>query len=151
MPEITSSVHIAADIETVYRVARDIERFPEYMPDVQSITVLERNPDGSRVVAEWVGVVREFKLTVRWVEEDIWDDAGKTCRFQLVKGDFKSYEGIWRFAEEDGGTRFTSTLTYEYDLPLIGPIIKSLIRKKMQENSDKILEAIRKKAESVGA
>ncbi|MCC6444773.1 MAG: SRPBCC family protein [Armatimonadetes bacterium] len=148
MPEITSSAHIASDVESVYRLARDIERFSDYMPDVKSIDILERSEDSSRVVAAWVGLVQEFKLTVKWVEEDIWNDAERTCRFRLVKGDFKVYEGSWRFTEEDGGSRFTSTLTYEYDLPLIGPIIKNLIKKKMQENSDKIVEAIRRKAES---
>ena len=39
----------------------------------------------------------EFRLTVKWTEEDLWDDAARTCEFRLVKGDFTAYGGVWRF------------------------------------------------------
>ena len=147
MPPIHNSVWLQAPVEEVFRVAMDVERFPEFMPDVKSIRVLERSDDGLLTVVEWVGDLPEFKTTVKWVEEDLWDPADHTCRFTLVRGDFKTYGGLWRFTLENAGTRFDSEVEYEYDIPLIGPLIKGLIRKKMQENVDRLQAAMKARME----
>jgi ribosome-associated toxin RatA of RatAB toxin-antitoxin module len=147
MPRVENSLVIAADVESVYRTAKDVERFPEFMPDVKSLRVLERSEDGRRTVVEWVGLIAEFKTTVKWIEEDQWDDVTHTCDFQLVRGDFKSYSGRWEFHPTAEGTRFTSVLDYEYDIPLIGPLIKKLIFKKMGENVDRLQAALKERVE----
>lgn len=153
MPEVENSIFIAAPLERVWTIARDVEAFPRFMPDVVSIRVLERDEEGRRTVVEWVGSIPEFKTTVKWVEEDCWDDLERTCAFRLVRGDFREYHGIWRFAPEaspDGGsigTRFDSRVTYEYDIPLIGPLIKGVIQKKMRENVERLQQAIKERAE----
>ena len=89
----------------------------------------------------------EFKTTIKWVEEDLWDDDAHTCDFRLVRGDFKNYGGRWEFAATPDGTRFTSVVDYEYDIPLIGPLIKGLIRKKMGENVDRLQVALKERIE----
>jgi ribosome-associated toxin RatA of RatAB toxin-antitoxin module len=147
LPKVESSVTINSDLEKVFALARDIEAFPEFMPDVRKVTILEKSPDGSRTVSEFIGIVKEFKVNMKWTEEDIWDEQAKTCRFSLIKGDFKSYSGLWTFEPVDGGTKFTSVIEYEYDIPLIGPMIKSLVARKMQQNIDNMLQAIKHKAE----
>jgi ribosome-associated toxin RatA of RatAB toxin-antitoxin module len=147
MPNIQNSIFIQAPVDDVFRVAMDVERFPEFMPDLKSLRVLERSDDGLRTVVEWVGNLPEFKTTVKWVEEDLWDAVEHTCRFTLVRGDFKSYGGTWRFTPEAGGTRFDSDVHYEYDIPLIGPLIKGLIRKKMHENVDRLQAAMKARME----
>jgi ribosome-associated toxin RatA of RatAB toxin-antitoxin module len=147
MPRVQNEITIAANVETVYQTAKDVERFPEFMPDVKSIRVLERSDEGQRTVVEWVGLIQEFKTTIKWVEEDRWDDAAHTCDFTLVRGDFKTYGGQWRFEPTPDGTRFTSTVDYEYDIPLIGPLIKGLILKKMGENVDRLQAALKERIE----
>src|SRR5712691_383768 len=147
MPRVENEIVIAAAVETVYPTAKDVERFPEFMPDVKSVRVLERSEEGGRTVAEWVGLIPEFKVTVKWVEEDRWDDAAHTCDFELVSGDFKSYSGRWEFVPISDGTRFRSVVDYEYDIPLIGPLIKALILKKMRENVDRLQAALKERIE----
>ena len=147
MPRVQNEITIRAGVEAVYAIARDVERFPEFMPDVKSTRVLERSEDGRRTVVEWVGLIPEFKTTVKWVEEDRWDDAAHTCEFSLVSGDFKQYGGRWVFAPVPEGTCFTSVVDYEYDIPLIGPLIKALIRKKMHENVERFQAALKERVE----
>src|SRR5438094_651094 len=48
MPRIEQSLMIDAPVDTVAAIARDVEAFPQYMEDVESITVLERSEDGNR-------------------------------------------------------------------------------------------------------
>jgi coenzyme Q-binding protein COQ10 len=147
VPIVQNSIQIQAPVTDVFRIAMDVERFPEFMPDVRSVRILEQSEDGRRTVVEWVGIIPEFKTTVKWVEEDRWDESKHTCRFTLVRGDFKTYGGVWRFVPDDGGTRFESEVEYEYDIPLIGPLIKGLIHKKMQENVDRLQAALKERIE----
>lgn len=148
MPTVESSVFINAPVDKVFALAKNIEEFPEFMPDLKKVTILERSPDGNRTVSEFVGYIKDFRITMKWTEEDEWDEEAKTCRFRLVKGDFKSYSGLWTFEPVDGGTRYTSVIEFEYEIPLIGPMIKSLVARLMKQNVDNMLNAIKNKAES---
>jgi len=148
MPHIENSVSIHAPLATVFALARDAELFPQFMPDVESVSVTERSPDGGRVVTDWVAVASDFKLKVRWTEEDLWDEAAHTCRFQQLKGDYTAYGGVWTFtSESEGVTHFQSEIDYELDIPLIGPLLKAVVARLMQSNTQKILEAIKVRAE----
>jgi len=147
VPTVTNSIRIEAPPDRVYAIAKDAERFPDFMPDVQKITILESSPDGSRQVVAWVGVIPTFRLAVKWTEEDHWDDAERTCRFRQVKGDFSEYSGSWHFRAEDGGTRFDSEVHYELEIPTIGPLIRGVVRKIMTENVDRLQAALKKRAE----
>ena len=151
MPALQHQVHIGASPDAAYAVARDVERFPEFMPDVQRITILERSEDGSRQVAEWVGLIPAFKLTVKWTEEDLWDHAERTCRFRQVKGDFTEYGGLWRFVPEGDGCRFESELNYELEIPTVGPLIRGVVRKIMDTNVQRLQAAIKARVEGLGS
>jgi uncharacterized membrane protein len=147
LPKIQSSIEINGPIDKVFALARDIESFTEFMPDLKSVNVVEKSEDGSRIVSEWVGIVKEFKTTLKWTEEDIWDDKAKTCVFSLVKGDYSKYSGNWAFTDLGDKTRFDSEIEVEYDVPLVGALIKGIIAKKMKENVDNMLAAIKTRVE----
>ena len=148
MPHIENHTEINAPLETVFALARDPESFPQFMPDVESVTLVERSADGGRSVADWVAVASDFKLKVRWTEEDIWDEAAHTCRFTQLKGDYTAYGGQWTFIPEGPNvTRFLSEIDYELDIPLIGPLLKAVVARLMRDNTQKILEAIKARAE----
>lgn len=148
MPRIEQTVTIDAPIDRVYEIARDVESFPDFMEDLQSITVKERSEDGNRTVTDWVGLIREFKMTVKWTQEDVWNPAAHRDDFRMLKGDMDSMSGYWQFTEENGRTRFDSVTDYEYNVPLIGPMIKALIKKKMEQNLEATMQAIKRRAES---
>jgi ribosome-associated toxin RatA of RatAB toxin-antitoxin module len=147
MPTVQSSIIISGPVEKVYECARDVERFPDYMPNVRAVRILER--DGGRAVSEWSAYIPDFKLTVKWVEEDLWDDEARTCDFKLVKGDYAAYSGKWTFTRVDGGTRFDSIVNYDYDVPLIGPLIKGLVQRLVKQNVDELLQGVKKRAEGL--
>ena len=148
MPRLEQSVTINAPADKVYAVARDVESFPQFMSDLRSLSVLERSEDGNRTVTEWTGLIREFKMTVKWTQEDLWDPTTLRDEFKMLKGDMNSMSGYWQFTADGEQTRFESVMDYEYDVPLIGPMIKSLIKKKMTDNLQATLEAIKTRAET---
>ena len=147
MPHIENHVTINAPLDKVFALARDAESFPQFMPDVESVTVTERSPDGNRAVTDWVAVASDFKLKVRWTEEDLWDEGEHSCLFRQLTGDYTAYGGLWTFISEGAATRFQSEIDYELDIPLIGPLLKAVVARLMQSNTQKILEAIKSRAE----
>jgi ribosome-associated toxin RatA of RatAB toxin-antitoxin module len=146
MPTVLAVIDVNAPLDVVYALARNIEAFPEFMPDVQEVEILEQRPDGTQK-SRWVGIIKEFKRTIKWTEEDHWDDVNHTCAFAQLEGDFSAYRGAWRFQEAAVGTHVELEVEYEYDVPLIGNLIKALLKRKMQENCDNMLAAIKAEAE----
>ncbi len=55
MPFVETTIVVHAPARDVYELAKDQERFPEFMPDVELVTVLER--DGARTVSRWKTLV----------------------------------------------------------------------------------------------
>ena len=148
MPKIELSIVINAPVDHVYAIARDVEAFPSFMADLKSLTVVDRSEDGLKTVTDWTGLIREFKMEVKWTQEDVWTPATHRDDFRMLKGDMNSMSGFWQFTAEGDGTRFDSVMEYEYDVPLIGPMIKALIKKKMTDNLQATLEAIKTRAET---
>jgi coenzyme Q-binding protein COQ10 len=145
MPEVSASIVIKAPLDTVYQRARRVEDFPSFMPDLERVTVLERNGEVP-TLTEWVGTVEGRKI--RWVEEDVWDDAAHRCRFRQREGDFDRYEGTWEFVADGGVTQTTITVEFEFGIPLIGRLLSGLLRVKMRENIDGMLRALQQQIES---
>jgi coenzyme Q-binding protein COQ10 len=145
MARVEGTVLIQASLDSVYSLAKRVEDFPRFMPDLERITVLERNGE-LPTLTEWVGVVEGRRI--RWVEEDAWDDAQHLCRFRQREGDFDRYEGTWNFTPESGGTRTSIVVDFEFDIPLIGGLLSQLLRVKMKENLERMLIALREQLEA---
>jgi ribosome-associated toxin RatA of RatAB toxin-antitoxin module len=146
MPEIMVEEIADAPVEVVYAIAKEIERFPEWMENVENITVLAR--DGNRVTSKWLGRVEEFKRNIRWTEEDIWDEANRRCHFRATEGDWETYEGEWSFIPEGDKTRLRLRLNFNINVPLIGALIKGLLTKLTEKNSRDMLKALAARAQA---
>jgi ribosome-associated toxin RatA of RatAB toxin-antitoxin module len=146
MPTVETTVWINAPLEKVYAIAKDSERYPEFMKEVQSLTVVER--EAGRVVSDWVGIVPTFGLKVRWRQEERWDDDAHASRFHQVSGDYDKLEGTWTFREENGGTRFDQFVDYEYNVPTLGPLVKKVIYNIVKNNLESVNAGFKQRAES---
>lgn len=143
MPQVEVQTFVRAPAEHVYALAKDVERFPEFMPDVESLRVVQR--EGNRTVTAWVGRIQGRR--VAWVEDDEWDDARRVCTFRQREGDFDSFEGTWSFEPVPGGCSVRLVLDYELRIPLVGPMLSNLVRQLVRKNAEGMLEALRRRAE----
>jgi len=146
MPQVEVEAFIHAPLAVVYALAKDVERFPEFMPDLESVRVLERG--GNRTVTEWQGRVQGRRI--RWVEEDEWDDAHYTCTFRQREGDFDRYEGTWAFMPVEGGCSTRLVIDFDLKIPLIGPLLVNLVQALVRRNAENMLDALRRRAEQAG-
>jgi len=144
VPYVETSVRIAAPRREVYELAKDQERFPQFMPDVESVTVVERHP--GRVVTKWRTLVEE--APIEWIEEDRFDDGAVRIDYALLEGDLDTFEGAWTFAEDDGGTLVTLGVEYDFGVPTLAELIGPTLAKKVRENSEMMLAALKRQAEA---
>lgn len=147
MPHVRKEILVNAAPEAVFDAAADIERFPAAMPDLKSVEVLER--EGNRCVSRWVSVadLGPIQREVSWTEEAVWDRAGLSCRFSLIKGDMKSYSGGWSFTPDGAGTKVVLEFDYEIEIPLLGALVHKIIHQKMEQNCDGLLAALKQMVE----
>jgi len=144
VPAVRAEITIQAPVDRVYAAAKDIERLPDFLPNLERVTVQRRQ--GNVVVSEWVGLVPEFRRTIRWVEEDVWDDEARRCEFRSVSGDWDRYQGVWAFSARGPGTYVSLDISYEYNVPLVGPLIRKLLHRLVERSAQETLDGLRKMA-----
>ena len=144
MPDVTASIVVDAPAARVYELAKDQERFPQFMPDVESVTVVERHAD--RVLTRWKTLIED--APIEWLEEDCFDDAALRIDYRLLEGDLDTFEGAWTFAYGPGGTVVTLTVVYDFGVPTLAELIGPTLEKKVRENAEMMLAALKTEAET---
>jgi len=145
MAYVEVAATVAAPARDVYELAKEQERFPQFMPDVESVTVLERG-DGF-ILTRWKTLVEE--APIEWTEEDRFDDARTRIDYKLTEGDLDKFEGAWTFEDNgDGTTQVVLTVEYDFGVPTLAELIGPTLQKKVQENSEMMLAGLKREAES---
>jgi coenzyme Q-binding protein COQ10 len=143
MPYVETRIIVAAPARVVYELAKDQERFPQFMPDVETVTILERSD--SRAISRWKTLVEE--APIEWTEEDRFDDDALRIEYQLLEGDLDTFEGTWTFEERDGATHVVLGVEYDFGVPTLAELIGPTLQKKVRENSEMMLAALKSEAE----
>jgi ribosome-associated toxin RatA of RatAB toxin-antitoxin module len=143
MPYVETAIAITAPARVVYELAKDQERFPQFMPDVEIVVVLERHPN--RAISRWKTLVEE--APIEWIEEDRFDDEALRIDYKLLEGDLDKFEGAWTFAERDGTTQVVLGVDFDFGVPTLAELIGPTLQRKVRENSEMMLAALKAEAE----
>jgi len=144
VPFVEVTIEVDAPARDVYELAKKQERFPEFMPDVESVTVLERHPD--RLITRWKTLVED--APIEWTEEDRFDDAKTAIAYRLLEGDLDVFEGTWTFDERDGRTYVRLGVEYDFGVPTLAELIGPTLQRKVRENSEMMLLGLKREAEA---
>jgi len=105
----TIGVDVDAPPALVFRLARDIERWPQLLPHYVAVRPLERDADGA-LLAEMVArrplvPVLGLSVPVAW-RSRTWSEAA-TCRLRFVHqgGATNGMDVTWRITARPGGAR----------------------------------------------
>ncbi len=143
MPFVECTIIVDAPARVVYELAKDQERFPDFMPDVELVTVVETA--GNRTVTRWKTLVED--APIEWIEEDIFDDAALRVDYRLLEGDLDTFEGAWTFSERAGRTYVSLGIEYDFGVPTLAELIGPTLHRKVRENGDMMLTALKYEAE----
>lgn len=143
MPEVVRTIVIEGEPRAVYELAKDMESYPNYMPDVESVKVVSRTPNTT--VTEWVTDIDGTPFL--WTEEDRFDDQGLRIDYALVEGDLDKFEGTWTFQAHEGKTEVCLSVNYDFGLPELTELIGPTLHEKVGENCDMMLAGMKKLVE----
>ena len=116
----SDTITIAAAPDTVWAIATDIERYPEWARDVKDVVITARDDDGrpSQVEFRTSALGRSTHYTLQYD----YSQAPQMLAWSMVKGDIqRSIEGAYRFEPtNDGSTLVQYDLAIELVVPLPG-------------------------------
>ena len=143
MPYIEVGVIVKAPMDAIYPILKDMERYPEFMPDLVSVKVLERQC--SETITHWVSNIDG--LTIQWTERDVFDDEKMHISYCQMEGDLKKFQGDWILTPLVQGTEIKLTVDFEFGVPMIAGLLNPILKKKVRINSENMLKAIQRRLE----
>jgi coenzyme Q-binding protein COQ10 len=141
MAGATRSITINAPREKVFEVIADVERYPDFLPEVKKISVSNKRGAESDVhyVAE---VVKTIKYTVHLKEE-----RPSKVSWTFVDGEFmKDNRGSWELEDLGNGT---TKATYNIEVTLGALVPKTIVNALVDTSLPKLLENFKKRAETL--
>jgi coenzyme Q-binding protein COQ10 len=143
MAGATRSITINAPLDTVFEVVADVERYPEFLPEVKKIQVTNRR--GNELDAHYVAeVVKTIKYTVHLKEE-----RPNRISWTFVEGELmKDNRGHWDLQDLGNGQ---TKATYNIEVTL-GPLVpKTIVNALVDTSLPRLLENFKKRAEAKAA
>ena len=148
----TIGVDVEAPPELVFRLARDVERWPRLLPHYVAVRPLERHADGS-LVAEMVArrplvPLLGLSIPVAW-RARTWSE-GPECRLRFIHrgGATNGMDVTWRILARGGGAR----IEIDHDFrPRFGPWARVVDRAFTRPIASRTLATFKAIAEAVAA
>lgn len=144
MPYVEVTMPVKADAAEIYPIIKDMEKYPEFMTDLVSVEVVEREP--ASTVTRWVSNV-DGRI-IKWTERDDFDDANMHISYRQIEGDLRKFEGEWVLTPLAEGTEIKLTVDFEFGIPMIAGLLNPILKKKVKANSENMLKAIKDRLET---
>ncbi|HEX8704906.1 MAG TPA: SRPBCC family protein [Myxococcaceae bacterium] len=141
MAGASRTIVINAPIEKVFDVITQYEKYSQFLPEVKEVRTSNRQ--GNEVNVHYkVDVMKTIKYTIRSKEE-----RPNRMSWTFVEGEFmKDNKGSW-VLEPEGEGKTKATYTVEMALGALVP--KSIVTALVETSLPKMLEAFKRRAESV--
>lgn len=143
MPCVEVNKKIVGNIADIYQIVKNMEGYPRFMKDLISVDTISR--DTNMTTTHWVSNVDGRKI--QWTEEDYFFDEQFRIEYKQIAGDLKKFEGYWQLTPGDDGVMITLFVDFEFGIPMISALLNPLLKRKVRENSENMLEAICKQIE----
>ena len=133
-------IEVNCSLQTLFEVITEYEKYPQFLPDMEVVTVLNRAGDSADVEFR-LNLIKRFRYVLR-----LTSTAPDSVSWKLVEGLFERNQGSWNLtALGDSRTRAEYYLDVAVGMFVPGAVSKRLVRKTLP----KTLDAFKVRAESV--
>lgn len=124
----------------MYALVHDIESYPEFLPEISAVRILERSEDSVSAELEvHKGPVRETFATCNRLRPPGW------MSMELVRGPFKHLHGEWHFIGDDSG----SEVRFELEFEVKGFGLRMILEPVVGRMADKLVDRFSQRAKVV--
>lgn len=143
MPCVETKIVIKGDSKPIFEIIKNMEAYPSFMQDLVSVEILERGENTT--VSHWVSNVDGRKIV--WTECDTFYPEELRITYCQTEGDLKKMEGEWKLVPVNEGTEVSLLVDFEFGIPMIAGLLNPILKKKVRENSENMLTAVKAQIE----
>lgn len=143
MPYVETKTLIKGQINDIYNIVKNMEAYPCFMHDLESVEIIERGNDYT--ISHWVSNVDGRRIV--WTERDTFFDDENRIVYKQTEGDLKKMEGEWRLKNSEDGVEVILAVDFEFGIPMIAGLLNPILKKKVRDNSENMLAAVKAQIE----
>lgn len=146
MPDVELHLDIAAPADVVWEAVVDIERYPQSMENVRTVTITREHSATHRESA-WSVILQGSIL--QWEEADELDPKARIITFHQLSGDLLRFDGRWLVEPcNERASLVHFRVSFEIGIPLLADMLNPVAQRSLRENCIDMLRGIER--ESVG-
>jgi coenzyme Q-binding protein COQ10 len=128
MPEFSTKRQVRHSASEMFDLVADVERYPEFVPLCQSLTVRNRNTDGQGREVVIAGMTIAYKLIRETFTSRVTLDRQRlTILVEYLEGPFRRMNNRWRFHPAgDQACEVEFFLVYEFRSRALGLLMGSV-------------------------
>ena len=136
MPVFQTTKWVAHSADNMLKLVADVERYPEFLPLCQDLSVLSRKRDGD---AE--ELLARMSVAYKVVEESFTsqvniDHANRKIVAQYIDGPFKELHNRWSFTDQSGGCEIDFFIDYTFRSRTLQFLLGSVFDKAVRKYTD---------------
>lgn len=136
----------AYDGGAIYEWLTDIESYPQYMKNIDKVTIVECQADKAKT--SWEATLDGKHIV--WGQEDVFDRGTKTISYRLLEGDLSEMTGCWQVIDTAGGCEVKLHVSFAFANPILAMFAEPLLKRKLEENSLLLLDGIEEQMKKNG-
>lgn len=114
---IKKMTSLAVPVEAVQEVFKEFEAWPQWMPAIRHIRILEKTETMVQVELRSVMMGMEFEQTMEF------RPVGRRILQKQLEGRFKKWDADWRFFPSPDGSGTTLSMTLDVDFGFLGMFV----------------------------
>lgn len=136
MPRFQTVRRVSFTPEEMFAVVADVERYPEFLPLVEGLTIRERNDAGETTELTATMTVGYKAITERFTTHVTLAPSAGEIRVRHVDGPFTHLENDWRFVEAGNGCDVHFTIDYAFRSTMLQLIVGAAFEKAVKSYTD---------------
>ena len=127
MPKFETNRRVAHEPEKMFALVADIEKYPDFLPLCEALTVRSRKEKDGRTLLVADMTVGYKAIRETFTSQVLLNPSEKSIDVKYLDGPFRYLTNEWRFeAAEGGGSNVCFYIDYEFKSRILGAVMGAM-------------------------
>ncbi len=133
MPSFSNIRRVPFSAQQMFDLVADVEKYPEFLPLCESLSVLRRYEAGANAVLDARMGVGYKAIHETFTSRVTLTPAGPAILVEYLDGPFRRLENRWRFIPVPGGSDIDFYVDYEFRSPILAVLMGVMFDKAFRQ------------------